>query len=373
MRKWILFVVLLLALPALACSFSVDTGGETPEPTTAPQPIETPTEEAVEPSPTPLPTEAPPTPVPPAPTVPPASGPSFYDVGFASGVTDDGEPVDIAANFPAGTTMVFAFASYDGMTNGLECESVWYRDGQEVVRDPLAWVLGEAAGPLWIANLSNDDGLLPAEYDWELYVDGDLAVTASFVVDRETASPILYQDDFSDPGSGWEVGDYDDGSVGYRDGAYFVTSTTNEKVMWGLATRSFSDLILEVDATQVSAPANDDNAYGVMCRVQANGYDGYILRISGDGFSSIHKVVDGSPEVLVAWSESEAIRQGNAMNRLRVVCDGSTLALFVNGELAAEASDTSFTEGDIALIVATYEDEATEVHFDNLVVTRPAP
>jgi hypothetical protein len=83
--------------------------------------------------------------------------------------------------------------------------------------------------------------------------------------------------------------------------------------------------------------------------------------------------VDGSPEVLVDWSESEAIRQGNAMNHLRVVCDGSTLALFVNGELVAEASDTSFTEGDIALIVTTYEDEATVIYFDDLVVTRPAP
>jgi hypothetical protein len=154
---------------------------------------------------------------------------------------------------------------------------------------------------------------------------------------------------------------------------YFVTSTAEEQIMWGLANQSFSDVVIEVDAMQVSAPSNDNNAYGVMCRVQTNGKDGYMLRISGDGYSSIHKVVDGNLEVLVDWAESEAIRQGNAMNRLRAVCDGSAVALFANGELVAEARDTTFTDGDIALTATTFEDEATEVHFDNLVVTRPAP
>jgi hypothetical protein len=41
--------------------------------------------------------------------------------------------------------------------------------------------------------------------------------------------------------------------------------------------------------------------------------------------------------------------------------------------LVAEARDTTFTDGDIALTATTLEPEGTEVHFDNLVVTRPAP
>lgn len=367
MKKWMLFVVLLLVLPTLACSFSLNMGGETPEPTTAPLP----TEEAVGPSPTPLPTQELPTPVPPTPTPPLISGPRFYDVGFTSEVTDDGAPVSVAERFPPGTTRVYAFASYDGMTDGLECEAVWYQDGQESFRNPFTWSLGESHGPLWIANLSNENGLIPAEYDWELYVDGDLMVTASFVVDEELPSPILFQDDFSDSGSGWEVGDYGTGSLAYRDGAYAVSSLADEQVMWGLANQSFSDHIIDVDATQVSGPSNDNNAYGVMCRVQPNGIDGYMLRISGDGLCSIHKVMDGNAEALVDWTTSEAIRQGNATNHLRVVCDGADLALFVNGELVADATDTSFVEGDIALTATTYEDESTEVLFDNVLVTRP--
>jgi hypothetical protein len=142
--------------------------------------------------------------------------------------------------------------------------------------------------------------------------------------------------------------------------------------MWGLANRSFSDLVIEVDATQVSAPANNNNAYGVMCRVQPSGNDGYLLRISGDGFYAVHKIADGNFEELVEWTRSEAIWQGNATNHLRAVCDGADLALFVNGELVAQASDATFLEGDIALTATTFEEELTEVHFDNLVVSAPA-
>jgi len=179
-----------------------------------------------------------------------------------------------------------------------------------------------------------------------------------------------FQDDFSDPGSGWEVGDYEGGSVGYGDGYYFVTSTEEGNLMWGLAYRNFSDLVIDVDATQVSAPSNDNNGYGVMCRVQEDD-DGYLLRVSGDGYYAIHRIVDGEFEPLVDWTPSDVIHQGNATNHIRAICDGSRLALIVNGELLAEVGDATYTSGDIALTATTYEAEPTEIHFDNLVVTAP--
>ncbi|MFQ6100089.1 MAG: hypothetical protein ACE5OS_02485 [Anaerolineae bacterium] len=180
----------------------------------------------------------------------------------------------------------------------------------------------------------------------------------------------LFQDDFSDMGSGWEVGDYEGGSVGYKDGAYSVRSEEDGSVMWGVANRSFDDLVIEVDATQISAPANNNNAYGVKCREQSDG-DGYGLMVSGDGYYSIQIVVDGDWEPLVDWTTSDVIQQGNAANHIRAVCDGSKLVLFVNGQLLADTTDNTYTEGDIALAASTLEDEPTEVHFDNLVVHKP--
>ena len=187
-----------------------------------------------------------------------------------------------------------------------------------------------------------------------------------------TATPapgeVIFRDDFSDPESGWEEGSFDEGSIGYDDGTYVVTSILEDQMMWGIAELDDSDVVIEVEATQVEAPPNDNNAYGVMCRVQEND-DGYVLRVSGDGFYAITIIVDGEFENLVDWTTSSVINQGDATNALRVVCDGPTLALYANGELLAETTDTTYPEGNIALTATSYETERTEVHFDNLVVT----
>ena len=183
-------------------------------------------------------------------------------------------------------------------------------------------------------------------------------------------SAILFQDDFSDAGSGWEVGDYEGGGVGYDSGVYFVTSLGSSSTMWGVASQSFADVVIEVETTQVSAPANHNNDYGVVCREQGDG-SGYYLLISGDGGYAILRAAGGNFDPLVEWTGSDVIRQGNATNYIRAICDGDYLALSVNGELLAEAHDTTFGRGDIAFTATSYEDEPTEVHFDDLVVYAP--
>jgi hypothetical protein len=187
---------------------------------------------------------------------------------------------------------------------------------------------------------------------------------------KEEGGSIIFEDDFDSSISGWEVGEYDIGDVGYRDGVYFVTSTENASTMWGVAYRSFDDIAIDVYATQISAGPDNNTAYGVVCREQGDG-DGYYLRISGDGFYSIYRVVDGEFEPLVDWTTSTAIREGQATNHIQAICDGSALALFANGQLLNEVEDSTFATGDIALTATTFEDVKTEVHFDDLVVRSP--
>jgi hypothetical protein len=184
---------------------------------------------------------------------------------------------------------------------------------------------------------------------------------------------VLFQDDFSNPKSGWEVGEYDTGKVGYGEGYYYVVSFGGGNTMWGVANRSFTDVAIEVDATQVSGPANNNTDYGVICRTaDPESGVGYYLLISGDGYYAIAKGTDNGYKWLVDFTESNAIRKGNnATNHIRAVCSGSKLSLTVNGTLLAEAEDSEFTSGDIALTATSYESSTAEVHFDNLVVTAP--
>jgi serine/threonine protein kinase len=181
---------------------------------------------------------------------------------------------------------------------------------------------------------------------------------------------IVFQDNFEDPRSGWEVGDYETGSVGYENGVYSVISLGNNMPMWGVADRFLTDLIIEVDASQVSAGPANDNEYGVACRLQPDG-DGQYLSISGDGYYGIWLNYGPDWIPLVDWTQSDAIRRGNATNRMRAVCDGPTLSLFVNGQHLATVEDTTFAGGDIALTATSYEDTATKIVFDDLVVYAP--
>ena len=185
---------------------------------------------------------------------------------------------------------------------------------------------------------------------------------------------IYLQDDFSSTDSGWEIGEYDFGSVGYKEGVYFVAATIIEIPMWGVANRTFDNVVIEVDATQVSSGPGNNNAYGVVCREQGDGFgNGYYLRISGDGFYQIAKAEGegGQFQELVGWTETDAIRQGNATNHIMAVCNGSSLELFVNGERLAGVEDSTYTSGDIGFAATSYEDTMTEVHFDNVIVREP--
>jgi hypothetical protein len=181
---------------------------------------------------------------------------------------------------------------------------------------------------------------------------------------------ILLQDDFSNMGSGWEVGSFEYGAVGYGQGYYFVTSTASTMTMWGVAGVNFTDVIIDVDANQVSGPDSHDNDFGVVCRLQEDG-SGYYMLVSGDGYYSIYMGVGEDFSPLVDWSESKVIQQGNTPNHIRGVCDGNQLALYANGEKLAETSDATYSSGDIGLTATTYEDVTVEVHFTNLLATSP--
>ena len=68
---------------------------------------------------------------------------------------------------------------------------------------------------------------------------------------------------------------------------------------------------------------------------------------------------------------SEAIIPGNAANHIQATCQGSRLALSVNGEFIAEAYDPTFASGDIGLIVGSFDQPGVDVWFDNLSVKNP--
>jgi hypothetical protein len=181
---------------------------------------------------------------------------------------------------------------------------------------------------------------------------------------------VLFQDDFSDPLSGWDQVDVSDGVTDYVDGVYRIFVNTTNTDVWANPGLSFNDSYVEVMATKVGGDNNND--FGLICRYQdENNF--YFFIISSDGYYGIGKVVNGE-QLLIgndSMPPSEVIRQGDESNHLRAGCVGSQLSLAVNGQILAEYEDTDFVSGDIGLLAGSFENPGTDIHFDNLVVTKP--
>jgi hypothetical protein len=100
-----------------------------------------------------------------------------------------------------------------------------------------------------------------------------------------STSKVLFQDDFSNTNSGWETGDYSGSTLSYLNGTYDIFSQDEGSILWGVANKSFTDLVIDVDATQVSGPDSNNNAYGVYCRrTGGDNSDAYAFFVSGDGY-----------------------------------------------------------------------------------------
>lgn len=180
---------------------------------------------------------------------------------------------------------------------------------------------------------------------------------------------VSWSDDFSDPTSGWRVESDASAEVGYHDGVMRIIVRSPNRLAWASAEREFSDFHLTVEATQVAGP--NDNEYGALVRMQ-DAKHFYRFSISGDGYYQIAKYDGEKWEPLSGdWAPSDAIKKGQATNRIEVTAQDARMNFLVNGEELAQVEDGAYRKGDIGLYVGTFFDTGVEVHFDNLRVEAP--
>lgn len=181
---------------------------------------------------------------------------------------------------------------------------------------------------------------------------------------------ILFQDDFSDPSSGWNRVTTTKGQTDYADGVYRIFVNESNLDIWSMPRRNFTAVRIEVDALKVGGER--DNRFGILCRA-ASVDSFYTFIVSSDGYYGIGKI-KGQDYHLIgmdALQPSKAIRLGTALNHLRADCVGDQLTLYVNGEKLAEVQDSEFKSGDVGLIAGTYQSAGTDIRFDNFIVYQP--
>lgn len=190
-------------------------------------------------------------------------------------------------------------------------------------------------------------------------------------VQTPPSGTVLFLDDFSNPNSGWGTWAHEGASIQYDQGGLRIKVDLPLYMFWSLSGKKFQDAQINVDAAVFGGPTN--NTFGVLCRfTDEQNYYGFV--ISSDGYYGIYKIVKGVYSVFGDGNQlqySQFIRQGQMGNRLEAVCAGERLALYANGELLTEVKDADLKNGQVGLLVGTYEQPGADIFFDNFVVKQP--
>lgn len=182
-----------------------------------------------------------------------------------------------------------------------------------------------------------------------------------------TAAP--FTDDFSDPASGWGAASHETYVRGYQQGRYLMQIDAAQWFVWAASGRAYQDVDMEV---AVRSEGVADNHYGVFCRYTEGEF--YYFAISTDGYYAIfRRDAEGELRPLTGASmlRSPLIRVDGSENRIRAVCEGMQLSLYINGEQAAQVEDDTLERGDVGMAGGTLRQGGTIVWFDDLKVGRP--
>lgn len=176
-------------------------------------------------------------------------------------------------------------------------------------------------------------------------------------------------DDFSDPASGWGAASHETYVRGYQQGEYLIQIDVPDWFVWTTAGRSYEDVEIEV---AVRSAGQTDNHYGAICRYDEQAF--YYFAISTDGYYAIYKHESDGELVPLTGNNmlySALIRQEGGDNQIRASCQGTRLALYLNGQLLVEVENDDFMKGDIGLAAGTLKNGGTSIWFDDFGVQKP--
>jgi Bacterial SH3 domain len=187
-----------------------------------------------------------------------------------------------------------------------------------------------------------------------------------------TDPTVLYQDDFTNPGTGWTVDQFDNYFVGYHEPEYYhiEISSPNYKapIIVEPEKRSIQDATIQVEVFTNSgktAPEGDFR-YGLVFRRSGDQYYAftisqrtkkwYFLKSSPTGLEVLKEGTEGS------------IHDFDVDDVLRVDAQGSSFFLHVNDHLVDEVNDSAYANGEVGFYVESFDSPSTHIHFNTLTI-----
>jgi len=187
-------------------------------------------------------------------------------------------------------------------------------------------------------------------------------------------SPLVFDDDFSNPGSGWPSGTVNGCQLGYADGEYAIVPTTNNWVCVSPApTGSHATGIYQLQARKASV--YDGSVYGLVFGLNhKSSYNQfYVFWVDPyDQTYLLQKYDHGTWTALTSVTSTTAIVVNAATNVLKVQRTASQISLYVNGVYLTTVSDNSFpNNGYVGMANWSVYSAPATAFFDDFTVTQP--
>lgn len=183
--------------------------------------------------------------------------------------------------------------------------------------------------------------------------------------------PPDYEDDFSDPNSGWDIRSYAagqrSGKVGYEDGEYFLiadaASAQHPDVhSWlQIPGLSVSDFVMEFDFRLVTAGIG-----AIYPSFRLQGKDVYVANLGLDGLVSLNtETIDGYK--VLAEAQTDLFRIGTDVH-IGIIAKGPQIALYLDNQPVLMAQEKFLDHGGVILGIWNGTDTPMQVNFDNFKV-----
>ncbi len=172
-----------------------------------------------------------------------------------------------------------------------------------------------------------------------------------------------FTDDFSNPASGW--GSYSDAYVtlGYLSGEYRIATAPNW-IAWTTQDFGTSNFQVELDTRYTSQSL--DGIGGIMFSLNSSGF--YLFSVI-DGYYSLWSVDSSwNTSALVPWTYAPSvINPGYEINHMKVVRNGSTIAIYANNQLLNSLTNSTYQGTRVGMISGAF-DSYFDQRFDNFIL-----
>ncbi|HEY6074832.1 MAG TPA: SH3 domain-containing protein, partial [Anaerolineales bacterium] len=187
----------------------------------------------------------------------------------------------------------------------------------------------------------------------------------------QDATAVLYQDDFTNPTTGWMERKFDNYFIGYHEPEYYhveITSPNYKTTVFEPGKQLFNDFTTDLKVLAVAAKTapEGDFRYGLAFRRSGDQYYAFVISPRTKQWF----VLKSSPSGLQILQQGQdpGIHDLDAEDTLRVDAQGANFLFHLNDKLISQVTDASYPSGEIGFYVETLDATNAHIHFDNFII-----